>query len=759
MLHHVAKLFTQGPSDLREDIARLEAFLSAFPGEYCAFAPDGHVIASPHLHELLGVPRLAKLADLLSAFDTQQATKIEVAFSRFQGTGTPFQMQVTPLAQPDSIYRLHMTRGQSSAPNAVIYNLLWLEDVTAAQYDLTAARAEIEHLQRRITLMEVAFDHLPWPASLRHADGQLDWVNVPYATLRGMMRADVIATDPPLPVPPRSEPTAPATLAAQAHEKGQTQSSEGHAVIKGTRHLLRHTEIPLPGHATTLGITEDKTASEDTARTARRQEEAYHALLEQLQAATAVFDHDERLVFFNTAFATIWQVEEAFLHTKPRLGDLLERLRELRRLPEQADFRSYKQGWQAMFTNLIAPHQDMMYLPDGTVLRALVMPHTLGGLMMVFEDVTSRLEMEASYNTLVAVQKETLDNLTEAVAVFGGDGRLKLCNPAFATLWKLPAEALQGEPHITRITDRAKSLFKSEEWEKARLALLSQGLEPGASKPHILRRDDGKVVACQSVALPDGGGLVTHIDVTDSIQVQEALSARNAALEEAERVKASFLTNVSYQLRTPLNALIGFNELLHQQFFGPLNERQLEYTQGMRDAGSRLQHLIDALLDLTTMEAGYFTLNRADTNLDGLLRDIHDLAQEWGRSTGQHIALNAGDTPLGIADIDGPRMKQAVFHLLQYALSRTGTGDIITLSADRTDNGKIQISVTDTGPVLDKAAQDTLFTHFAMPQDNATPEVSDNGLGLSLVQKIAALHGGTVTVTSDDRATCLTIVL
>ena len=84
-----------------------------------------------------------------------------------------------------------------------------------------------------------------------------------------------------------------------------------------------------------------------------------------------------------------------------------------------------------MFTTLIEPYDEMLYLPDNTALRMLVVPHSMGGLMMTFEDVSSRLQLESSYNTLIAVQKETLDNLGEAVAVFGGDGRIKLWNPAF----------------------------------------------------------------------------------------------------------------------------------------------------------------------------------------------------------------------------------------------------------------------------------------------------------------------------------------
>ncbi len=745
---------------MREDVARLEAFLSAFPGEYCAFAPDGHVIASPRLHDLLGIAQLASLADILKAFSSDQAAQIEVAFTRFQATGTPFQMQVTPRARPDMRYRLHTTRGQSGTHTPTAYDILWLEDITAAQRDLIAAQDETARLQARVAALEAAVDQLPFPVSLRGTDGALDWVNTSYAVLRGQMRGEVIAQDTLLATPTRSDLPPAATLAADALRTGKAQSSEGHAVIKGTRRLMRHREVPLTGHAFSVGITEDRTDLEDMARTAKKQAEAYHALLEQLQAATAIFDHTERLTFFNSAFTAIWQLDEAFLHMRPRLSDVLERLRELRRLPEQADFRTYKQSWQSMFTNLIVPHQDMMYLPDGTVLRALFMPHPLGGLMMVFEDVTSRLEMEASYNTLVAVQKETLDNLSEAVAVYGSDGRLKLCNPAFTALWELPAEALQGEPHITRVADRAKAMFKPDDWGGARLALLSQGLDPGAAKSQMLRRADGKVVACQSVALPDGGSLVTHIDVTDSMQVQDALAARNAALEEAERVKGSFLTNVSYQLRTPLNALIGFTELLHQEFFGPLNPRQREYTQGMRDAGSRLQHLIDVLLDLTTMEAGYFTLNIETSDIDVIMRDIHDLAQEWGRSTGQVIALDVDkkQQPLGVAEIDGPRLKQAVFHLLQHAMSRTGAGDIITLAAKRDKGGHLHVTVQDTGPQLDEAAQATLFTHFAA-QHTGTAQINDNSLGLSLVKKIAELHDGSVAIHSTTDNTVITIII
>ena len=77
-----------------------------------------------------------------------------------------------------------------------------------------------------------------------------------------------------------------------------------------------------------------------------------------------------------------------------------------------------------MFASLLEPLEELDHLPDGKTLRVVIMPHPLGGLLFTWEDVTASLALERSYNTLIAVQKETLDNLCEAVAVIGGDGRL-----------------------------------------------------------------------------------------------------------------------------------------------------------------------------------------------------------------------------------------------------------------------------------------------------------------------------------------------
>src|SRR5439155_7900870 len=98
-------------------------------------------------------------------------------------------------------------------------------------------------------------------------------------------------------------------------------------------------------------------------------------------------------------------------------------------------------------------------LPDDRTLGVSVSPHPLGGLIFVYEDVTDRLALERSYNTLIEVQRETLDNAFEGIAVFGSDGRLKLHNPAYRKIWDLSEADLAGEPHVGDRREQIRDFF------------------------------------------------------------------------------------------------------------------------------------------------------------------------------------------------------------------------------------------------------------------------------------------------------------
>src|SRR5204863_7697966 len=200
----------------------------------------------------------------------------------------------------------------------------------------------------------------------------------------------------------------------------------------GSRRLLELIEMPdrSPGSPDggTIGFALERTELKSAEGQLLRHVNANGQVLEIIHAAVAIYGADKRLSFFNSAFARLWGIEEDWLAGHPSLDELLERLRERRRIPEFADFRLFKRQPPGLFTSLIEPQHGLMHLPDDRTLSVSTSPHPLGGLLFVYEDVTGRLVLERSSNTLIQVQRETLDNLYEGIALFGSDGRLKLHN-------------------------------------------------------------------------------------------------------------------------------------------------------------------------------------------------------------------------------------------------------------------------------------------------------------------------------------------
>lgn len=760
-----------GRGSLLAEKSRLEAFLAAIPGDYCGWSKDGSVAYSSGFCDLLGLQKIASIADIQNKLTISDSAALEGVFNRLKEDGVPFQITVQNYAENKS-FRISGSRGQALAGNDH-FNILWMEDITEQAVLERRYNADFETQQERLENLQISLDSFPWPLWKRDKEHNLVWCNDAYAETIGDSKEAVIKEQKEISSPPRkkkkSEEFKPAgrELAALALESGIAQETRAHIIADGKRLLMRICETPVADHNSTLGFAEDISAQEELESELKRYQNTTKELLEQLRTAIGIFDSDQRLEFYNSAFSQLWGIEDQWLNNRPKLGDFMEKLRENRRLPEQADFRRFKQGWISMFTSLIDPHEDMLYLPDGSALRMLVVPQSAGGgLMMTFEDVTSRLELESSYNTLIAVQKETLDNLAEGVAVYGGDGRLKLWNPAFARLWGLNPEDLEGDPHINTLVSKKKTFFTEEEWPQKREELISKGLDRLMHEGR-LKQTTGTLIDFSTVPLPDGGVLITYTDVTDTVRVENALRDKNAALETAEKLKLDFLANVSYQLRTPLNAIMGFNDILDQEYFGPLNTRQKDYTGDIRSASERLLGLINDILDLSTIEAGYMSLEKENVSVADLLESTKDLAAEWARKGKVEISLSYPKT-IGKIELDSRRMKQALMNLIRNSINFTPADGRIDITAKRKKDG-IQIQVSDTGIGISREHQTRIFEPFEKAQrgKSLTTHEADAasgkggaGLGLSLVKNIITMHGGTVGLTSEpDKGTTVTIFL
>jgi len=733
-------------ADARTELADAKALLPAAPVALHRRDFDGGESFSAGGIEAFHRAKISDLPAFRSRLAPGDGAEFDAALVGLHQNGKGFQLTLT-FADGSAVFDATGTRlSVEGKPRA---DLVWFVEATQRSIALAENRINFRERER---LREV-IDALPIPAWRRvGADLSLADCNQAYAAAVDAPREAVLAS--------RREiaamviPENGLALASRARGTGVAQSESRHLVIGGSRRLLEFTEAPLPS-GDLVGYARDFTDLENIQAELARHIAAHAEVLENVAVAVAIYGPDTRLTFFNTAFSTLWRLEEDWLLTEPTLDEILERLRERRRIPEHADFRAFKRQQAAMFTSLISPQEELLHLPDDRTLRLVISPHPFGGLTFVYEDVTDKLALERSYNTMIEVQRETLDNLYEAVAVFGSDGRLKLWNPAYAQIWHLTPEDLTGEPHLTEIVEKTRSFFETDEpWEEMKPRIIARVTSYTASSMRLIRKD-GSMLDAATVPLPDGNVLLSYVDVTDSTRVENALRERNEALEMAGRLKSEFIANVSYELRTPLNAIIGFAEILTNQYFGELNPRQLDYSRGILDSSHRLLSLINDILDLATIEAGYMQLETDTIDIHAMMSGVLALTRERARK--QNLALEF-DCPAGIGTLVGDerRLKQALFSLISNALKFTPSGGTITLSARRIGE-EIALTVADTGVGVPSEEQVRIFEKFE--RGNTHARNSGPGLGLSLVKSFVELHGGTVELESHPgtgtKVTCL----
>ena len=717
-----------------------ESALSAAPLGCLAFSHvDGTIQASPRLIEVLDLGEeksTVALSGVLGAFEETASRQLSVALEALLARGDGFRHRLRTL---DGARTFEVTGGRTRVTEGeAAVDFVWFQDTSASEAALAEAKMERDTLAGML-------DSLPVPIWRRDAALNVVYCNRAYAQAVDADPAAVFGQAIELLGKAKSE--AARALAGRAAETKEPASESHHVVVGGARRMLAIDERPLDD-GTLVGHAIDRTDAEETLAELKRHVDAHDDVLENLGSAIAIFGKHMRLRFFNTAYARLWQLEESFLNTAPELGDILETLREQRRLPEHPNFPEYKRDWIRGLQNIIDTHEELLHLPDGTTLRSLASPHPFGGVLVTYEDVTDRLALERSYNTLIEVQRETLDNLYEGVAVFGADGRLKLFNPAYSRIWNLPRETLEQKPHVRQLLAQGRNYFdvSAEAWDgfvDARAARATEAESRGGRRI----RPDGSVIDWAQVPLPDGASLFTFMDVTDSSRVERALRDRNDALETADRLKSEFVANISYELRTPLNAIVGFAEILENQFFGSLNERQMEYSRGIVEASQRLISLINDILDLATIEAGYMELELDPVDVKEILDSIQTLGHERARNQNITLQVECPDN-IGSVIADGRRLKQALFNLLSNAFKFTPDGGSVSVTAKRTAE-EIQLIVSDSGVGIIEDDMDRVFDKFERGAPQPGKSVPPGaGLGLSLVKSLIELHGGQVDLQS-----------
>jgi len=667
------------------------------------------------------------------------AKRLELATDALKARGEAFSLTLRSKTGP-----FVDIEGRPVAGRAVIR----FREVTGERAQVLTLRGELERVTADHAALANLLVGLPHPAWMRSEDGRLTWVNAAYA------RA-VEATEPATAVKgglellDRTEREA----AQRARREGGAFAARAPAIVAGQRRTLDVVELPTAtGFA---GFATDMSELEAVRADLQRQMDAHVRTLDRLKTAVAVFDGSQRLVYRNSGFDTLWSLDPGFLDGLPTDGEILDRLRAERRLPELGDYRSWKTQVHAAYTATRAG-EDWWYLPDGRTIHVVTSPNPQGGVTYLYDDVTERFTLESRFNALTRTQRETLDSLREGVVVFGSDGRLKLSNPAFAQAWRIQGGDLAASaPHIDEVIRLCRPLYPQEDvWGE--LHSVVTGVRDAREDYHCrMERRDGTVLDMAAAPLPDGATLISFADVTASVNVERALTDRNEALETISRLREDFVHHVSYELRSPLTNIIGFAQLLGTETVGPLNEKQRDYASHIVRSSGALLAIINDILDLATIDNGALTLDIEDVDVADTISQaaagLHD------RLIDSKLELKVEIDPLtGPLRADGRRLRQVLFNLLSNAIGFSSAGQTITVSATRR-GCDIRIVVADQGRGIPAEVIEKVFERFESHSLGSTHR--GVGLGLSIVRSIVELHGGRVELDSaPGRGTRVTAV-
>ncbi len=697
----------------------------------------------------------ARRADVLAFgkwLDAESALELERLITGLRARGESFNVMLRTRARGDGEAGHVEADGRSAGGRAV----LRLRDLAGQRREVARIQEQHKQLTREVEGLRALMDAVPMPAWLKDASGKLVWANVAYARAVG---------------------AASATAAVMEGRELLDEAARGQIEEARGTGRVAHRQLPLPvdggervhevwdvaAERFRAGIAVDVTELDRLRRQLGTRDSTHARTLDQVSTAVAVFGPDRRLVFNNRSFRQLWGLDEPFLESRPGLDEILDRLRAAGRLQEPADYRRWRDDQLAIFgpergfDGGEPMRQTLWHLPDGRAFRVVLARQSDGVVSALFEDVTASIDLESRVVALTQVQRETIDSLDEGIAVFGTDGRLRLHNPAFATIWKLPPERLEGYPHVEQVVGWFRGIYDDEVvWSSLR-AVVTGLVDSRESLSARLERPDRSIVDLRAVPLPDGATLVVFTDVSDSARIERALRDRNDALMAAARIKNEFVHKVSYELRAPLTNIIGFAQLMSDGEPGALSERQREYAGYILSSSSALLAIINDILDLATIDAGVMELDIGDVDIGSAVAAATEGLRDRLKESGVALKVEVPED-IGSFEADEKRIRQILFNLLSNAIGFSEPGQAVRIVCRQDGGHHVVFQVSDNGPGIPDDVRRTVFDRFE--SHSLGTRHRGAGLGLSIVKSFVELHGGTVDLESlPGRGTTVTCTL
>jgi two-component system cell cycle sensor histidine kinase PleC len=503
--------------------------------------------------------------------------------------------------------------------------------------------------------------------------------------------------------------------------------------------------------------------SEDEAR------EYAESIINTVREPLIVLDQDLRVVTASRSFYEVFKVkpEETVgqliydLGNKqwdiPKLRELLETI-----LPLKTTFDNYE-----VEHDFSAIGRRIMLLNARQIQRVLGKERII---LLVIEDITERKEIEAGLEKTrqeLEVIKRTADEASEF-------------SESIINTVREPLIALDQDLRVVSVSRSFYEVFKvnpketvgqliydlgNKQWDIPKLRELLETILPQKTTfdnyevEHDFSTIGRRIMLLNARQIQRVMGkeriiLLAIEDITERREIENGLEKAHEELEQlateltrTAKVKSEFLANMSHELRTPLNSINGFSEVLYDETFGPLNEKQKKYVNNVLTSGKHLLLLINQILDMAKVEAGKMTLALSILPMKNLLNEIALLVADMVSKKKLQMSLEIAEDLPNI-EADELKVKEVMYNLFSNAVKFTPEGGKIGMRAKKIDS-EIEIVVWDTGVGIASENMGKIFEGFFRVDTPYSRVIEGTGLGLPLSKKLVELHGGKFFVESE----------
>lgn len=390
-------------------------------------------------------------------------------------------------------------------------DVIWFRDVTPQTDKIASLEEERQKVENELKQYENMIDGLNYPLWLRDENLNLIAVNKKYMEFSGLNnKADVLKNSVEL---SNSQGELVAKKVAAAAQKNKKLQRKSFNMIRNSdlyNYELQENPYYIGDSMDktgTVGCLIDNTELEKLKRGFERNQNNHLEILGTLGTAFAIFDDKMNLFFYNKSFQNLWGMDADFLDTHPSYSQFFDVAREHNMLPPKPNFKAYREDELSVFGNLWETKEDLLHLPDGRTIRRFRSPHP-NGVIFAFEDISDRLATTRRLNELTGMQKSILDNLNDAVIIFGANQHLKLYNKAYLKMWSIDRDKMQDEPKLDSLLAAQKLFFSNiDNWKEFKQNMIANITE---GRKFELNRDDDAHIEVSPIVFYDGSIMITY---------------------------------------------------------------------------------------------------------------------------------------------------------------------------------------------------------------------------------------------------------